>query len=112
MTVRIADSTDEPRTTLVPGSPKLLLQTWPRLSSLRGCTTLCIPNRAYWRALRDCCHKPMTLIMPKQKAVFFFTVAAQQQQVSVTPLNIQHYEFSCRCRAAEYQKVFSSGIST
>jgi hypothetical protein len=54
----------------------------------------------------------MTLIMPKQKAVFFFTVAAQQQQVSVTPLNIQHYEFSCRCRAAEYQKVFSSGIST
>ena len=39
-TVRIADSTGKPRTTLVPGSPKPLLQTRPHLSSSEGCTTL------------------------------------------------------------------------
>ena len=35
---RIADSTDEPRTTFAPGSPKPLLQTRPHVSSSEGCT--------------------------------------------------------------------------
>jgi hypothetical protein len=71
-----------------------------------------ISNATHWRTFRNTGYKPMTLIVAKQEAVLFSSTPAQQQQVTISRLNIQDHQFRCRSLCSRNQEVFSAPVLT